>query len=768
MGRAKFGIFGDGKEVPQLVMARHFAVGDWRAGYYRDQTLLMALGVLTPQQFFAQLYAHSDFVHEPASSGRMMTAHFGTPLVDEKGEWLVATKRMNSSADISPTAGQLPRLLGLAYASKLYRNVSVLQRKQATIFSDKGNEVAWGTIGDASTSEGLFFEVLQAAGVLQVPMLLSVWDDGYGISVPAAYQSIKESISEAVSGFMHSKQGKGVHIYQVKGWDYEALCNVYQEAALMARKLHVPVLVHVQELTQPQGHSTSGAHTRYKSKARLAWEKAHDCLTRMRQWILEKNFASEQVLDTLEQRAKMDVKVARNAAWEAFVADAKKDTVQGMEHLNALCVSMSHQPVGEALQRLSDGLAAEQPALRSNMCTTLRQALYVTCALPSKARTELQTYCQAYEAGCRTRYSTHLYSQSSQATTLVQEVLPRYGTNSKEVDGREVLQACFDGLLTREPRFFAIGEDVGKIGDVNQAFAGLQQKHGLWRVTDTGIREASIVGQGIGAALRGLRPLVEIQYLDYMLYALHTLSDDLATLHYRTAGRQKAPLIVRTRGHRLEGIWHSGSPMGTLLHALRGMHVLVPRDMTRAAAFYNTLLAGDEPALLIECLNGYRLKEKMPANVTSMRLALGKPEILRTGNDITILTYGAMCRICLQAAEQLATMRVDVEVIDLQTLLPFDTHGITKTSLAKTNRLLIADEDVPGGANAYILQQVLDTQQGYYHLDTPPRILSAQPHRPAYGSDGNYFSKPNKEDVLEAAYALMAADDPKTYPPIYP
>ena len=766
MGRAKFGIFGDGKELPQLAMARSFEKGDWRAGYYRDQTLMMALGQLKPRQFFAQLYAHASFDHDPTSSGRMMTAHFGTPLLDERGEWLSHLSHPNSSADTSPTAAQMPRLLGLAYASKLYRKLTTLHTPSCSTFSNKGNEIAWGTIGDASTAEGLFFEVMNAAAVLQVPMLLSVWDDGYGISVPSKYQVAKENISAVLSGFQRSDQQAGLEIRSLLGWDYEALYLAYQEVAAMVRQSHLPALLHIRELTQPQGHSTSGSHTRYKSKERLKWEEERDGLLRMRAWLLKEGLAKEAELKKIEKQAQQKAKKARDEAWKAFQQEIKEERQGGLKRLSQL-EAASDEVSTAKLASLSADLLKQEPLMKSALVSTLRQALYVTRSQASGPRSELQAYLRSISEVYRAQYSSHLYSQSSLAADRVVEEVPRYGAKPSQVDGREVIQACFDALLRREPRFFAIGEDLGKIGDVNQGFAGLQQKYGTDRVTDTGIREASIVGQGIGAAMRGLRPLVEIQYLDYVLYALHVLSDDLSTLHYRSAGRQKAPLVVRTRGHRLEGIWHSGSPMGVLLHALRGMHIVVPRDMTRAAAFYNTLFEADEPAILVEPLNGYRCKEDMPENVDSMKIALGKPEVLKKGGDLTLLTYGSMCRIVEQAVEELSEMGIEVELIDLQTLLPFDSYGVIQASLEKTNRLLIVDEDVPGGASAYVLQQVLDAQQGYLQLDARPRVLSAEPHRPAYGTDGDYFSKPNKEDVIEAAYAILHEDNPSAYPPIY-
>ena len=763
MGRAKFGIFGDGKEVPQLVMARHFAKGDWRSGYYRDQTLMFALGELTAQQFFAQLYAHSDPKAEPASSGRMMTAHFGTRLLDSKGKWQPSAELKNSSADISPTAGQMPRLLGLAYASKLYRELPELQGTHSKYFSKNGNEIAWGTIGDAATSEGHFFETLNAAGVLQVPMVVSVWDDGYGISVDATYHTVKQSISAAMAGFSANKTQKGLNIYAVKGWDYASLFQTYQEASTAARSDHTPSLIHVEELTQPQGHSTSGSHTRYKSKTRLKWEEEYDCLARLRCWIIEQGIGTAPQLQEIEQRAQAEAKNARDKAWQSYSEELSEVATTSRKKLQQLQNNIQG-PTAKALQSLRIGTP---PPLVSETLATLKQALYLSRGTASQPRSELQSQLQTLNQRYQQRYNSYLYSHSSAAGNDTSEEAPKYSADSPEVDGREVLQACFDALLARDGRVFVIGEDVGRIGDVNQGLAGLQEKYGPLRLTDTSIREATIAGQGIGAAMRGLRPLVEIQYLDYMLFALQTLSDDLASLHYRSGGTQKAPLVVRTRGHRLEGIWHSGSPIGMLLHALRGIHLLVPRNMTQAAAFYNTLFAKDEPALLIECLNGYRLKEKMPENVGSMSLPLGKPEILRPGTDLSLVTYGSMCRIALQAAEELAEMRVSLEVIDLQTLLPFDTFGVVKASVAKTNRLLVVDEDVPGGASAYILQQLVDAQRCYELLDAPPRTVSAQPHRPAYGSDGNYFSKPNKEDIIEAAYALLSEDAPDSYPPIY-
>ena len=779
MGRAKFGIFGDGKELPQLAMAQHFRAGDWRAGYYRDQTFMLAVGRLTVAQFFAQLYAHADLGHDPASAGRMMNAHFSTSLVDDKGKWLALAKLYNVSADISPTAGQMPRLLGLAYASKLYRALPSLQGVPFDSLSCAGAEIAWGSIGDASTSEGLFFETMNAAAVLEVPMLVSVWDDAYGISVPSAYHTVGQNISSALRGFELKGKKKGLRILEVKGWDYEALCDTYAQAASFCRKEHIPVLVHVKELTQPQGHSTSGSHTRYKSKKRLAWEEEHDGLRRMAAWLLERGYASKAALKAIEEDALQQVKAARDAAWQAYQAPLRQEVAHLAKQLKALrkacdLANNNDASIGSPVDLGEvDGcikqLANEPTASLAGVHSVRRQALACTRHLgQEKTRDALAQAQKKGDQEALVRYGSHLYAEG-RGISAVRDVkleAPRYATDAKQVDGREVLQANFDALLSRDPRVFIIGEDVGRIGDVNQGLAGLQEKYGELRLTDTGIREASIVGQGIGAAMRGLRPIVEIQYLDYVLYALQTLSDDLATLHYRSAGTQRSPLVIRTRGHRLEGIWHSGSPMGVLLHALRGVHLLVPRDMTCAAAFYNTLMLADEPALVVESLNGYRIKEKMPENLDTMRLALGVVARLREGTDLSLLTYGSMCRMALVAAERLSALGIEVEVIDAQTLLPFDVNSQVLQSLKKTNRLLVADEDVPGGASAYLLQQVLEVQGGYEYLDAAPRTLTAAAHRPAYGSDGDYFSKPSVEDLVRVAYEMVAEAHPKQYPPI--
>ncbi|UPL50410.1 alpha-ketoacid dehydrogenase subunit alpha/beta [Hymenobacter sublimis] len=763
MGKAKFGIFGDGKEVPQLAMARAFRAGDWRAGYYRDQTFMLAIGELTLQQYFAQLYAHADVEAEPSTAGRAMNGHFGTRHLDEDGNFRNLAQSKNSSADISPTGGQMPRLVGLAYASKLYRQNPELH--QFSQFSVNGNEVAFGTIGNASTSEGMFFEAINAAGVLQIPMLVSVWDDHYGISVPAEYQTTKQNISEILKGFQREGEGQdGFEIFRVKGWDYAGLIDTYQRAAAVCRAQHVPVLVHVQEVTQPQGHSTSGSHERYKSKDRLSWEEEHDCLRKMREWLLQEGHASEVELDQIENEAKETVKIARTTAWSEFFNPIKQERDEVVQLLNKLVAETGAE---NSLHELVEPLEHNSAPIRADLVRTVRRALRQVRGQRSAARRDLQHWLEQALAENADRYNSYLFSQSEEAIGNIEEVKAEFAANAPQVDAREVLQACFEANFQRDPRIFAIGEDVGRIGDVNQAFAGLQEKFGELRVTDTGIRECTIVGQGIGAAMRGLRPITEIQYLDYLLYAIQILSDDVAPLQYRTKGGQKSPLIVRTRGHRLEGIWHSGSPIQMILGSIRGMHLCVPRNMTQAAGFYNTLLRSDEPAIVIECLNGYRLKERIPSNVGEFTLPLGQPETLKKGNDLTIVTYGSMCRIVLDAAKQLEEVGINVEVIDVQTLLPFDVDHVIADSLQRTNRVLFADEDVPGGATAYMMQQVLDEQQAYRFLDSQPRCLAAQAHRPPYGSDGDYFSKPNVEDVFDAVYEMMQEAEPKRFPAIY-
>ena len=758
MGKAKFGIFGDGKELPQIAMAKFFQNGDWRSGYYRDQTFMMSIGQLTTEQFFAQLYAHTDVEAEPASAGRMMNGHFATRYLNDKGEWLTQTDKKNSSADISPTAGQMPRLLGLAYASKQYRGNPELSTCED--FSINGNEVAFGTIGNASTSEGHFWETMNAAGVLQVPMVLSVWDDGYGISVPQKYHTVKESISEALSGFQRTNEKSGFEIFTVKAWDYPSLWETYKKAADLSRENHIPCLIHVTEVTQPQGHSTSGSHERYKSKERLSWEKEHDCVFKMRRWIEDEGFASTEELDELEKVAKNNAKQAKSIAWKAYTADIKKDVEDVTNLIGKAALSSSNK---NKIDGIVSSISKELNPEKSHIVRSAKQALRQLRRENTEEKVNLENWLSNKLSEYEDQFNSKLYSSSTESSLNTETIPAQYSEESELVDGREVLNACFNHLLENDPRIFAFGEDVGKIGDVNQGFAGLQEKFGELKVTDTGIRETTIVGQGIGAAIRGLRPIAEIQYLDYLLYALQTLSDDLATLQYRTYGGQKAPLIIRTRGHRLEGVWHSGSPMGMILHSLRGMYVLTPRNMTQAAGFYNTLLESDDPAIVIESLNGYRLKERIPENLTEFRLALGEPEILRSGVDATIVTYGSTFRVVMEAANQLAEEGIEVEVIDAQTLIPFDRTKTIASSLEKTNRLIVVDEDVEGGASAYIMQQVLERDGGYFHLDSKPMTITGKDHRPAYGSDGDYFSKPNVEEIVEQVFDLIHETDPDRF-----
>ena len=761
MGKAKFGVFGDGKEVAQVVMARYFRKGDFRSGYYRDQTLMFAIGELTFQEFFAQLYAHVDVKAEPASAGRLMNAHFGTRSLDREGNWKKLMEIRNSTSDISPTAAQMPRLLGLAYASKLYRENPGLKDMQA--FSSDGNEVAWGTIGNASTAEGVFLETVNAGGVLQVPMIISVWDDEYGISVPNKYHTTKGSISEALQGFQRGKSTNGYEILEVLGWDYEGLITVYEKADKIAREEHVPVIIHVKDMTQPQGHSTSGSHERYKSKERLAWEAENDCILKLRNYIIEKEIATEEELDEMDQAGLEEVKKARESAWNAYLSDIRSELNEAVSLINEASLNSKE---GAYLLQLSGELSKTLNPVRKDVISSVRKALLAMRFDPLEVQANLKSWYEDQQSLNSDRYNSHLYSESKYSASLVGDIPVEYEEDSPVVDGRQILQACFDNLLARDPRFFALGEDVGKIGDVNQGFAGLQAKYGELRVTDTGIRESTIIGQGIGAALRGLRPVTEIQYLDYLLYALQILSDDLASLLYRTKGGQKAPLIVRTRGHRLEGVWHSGSPMSMILGSLRGMLVCVPRTMTQAAGMYNTLMKSDEPALIIETLNGYRLKERMPSNIGEFTVLLGKPEILREGTDLTLVTYGAMCALAMDAAEQLQSLGISLEVIDVQTLLPFDTHGVIGDSIKKTNRVIFADEDVPGGATAFMMQQVIEAQGAYKYLDSPPTTISAKAHRPAYSTDGDYFSKPSVDDIVEKAYEMMSEVDPVSFPSI--
>lgn len=758
MGKAKFGIFGDGKEVAQIAKAKFFQNGDWRSGYYRDQTFMLAIGQLTSQQFFAQLYAHTNVEEEPASAGRMMNGHFGTRSLNGKGEWRTLTDMKNSSSDISCTAGQMPRLVGLGWASKLYRNNPGLQDFKD--YSIDGNEVAFGTIGNASTSEGHFWEAMNAAGVLQIPMVMSVWDDYYGISVPQSYHTTKESISDALSGMQRSDQMQGIEIFKVNGWDYPALLATYEKAVKLAREQHIPCLVHVEEVTQPQGHSTSGSHERYKPKERLDWEQQHDCILKMREWILDEGFVSPNELDQIEKDAKTKAKQARDRAWKAYTNDIKDDLNQALDLLGKAALSSDKN---KELQQIKSDLKSALNPFKADIARAIRKSLRLLINTDSEEKTRLLDWYREKYDKYRDEYSSHLYSESDESALKITPVPAEYNDDSKLVDGREIVQACFDALFERDPRVIAFGEDVGKIGDVNQGFAGLQEKYGEIRITDTGIRETTIIGQGIGAALRGLRPIAEIQYLDYLLYAIQTLSDDLATLQYRMKGGQKAPLIIRSRGHRLEGVWHSGSPMGMIINALRGIHVLVPRNLTQAAGFYNTLMASDDPAIVIESLNGYRLKEKMPENIGDFRVPLGVPDILKQGDDITLVTYGSTCRIVMEAAQQLKEVGISCEVIDVQTLLPFDVNGVIYNSIQKTNRVAFIDEDVPGGASAFMMQNVLERDGGYFYLDSKPITIAAQEHRPAYGTDGDYFSKPSIEDVYEKVYALMHESMPEKF-----
>jgi len=759
-GKAKFGIFGDGKEVPQLAMAKAFQNGDFRSGYYRDQTFMMAIGHLSIQQFFAGLYGHSDLAHDPMSAGRQMGGHFTTHSIDENGNWKNLTQQKNSSADISPTAGQMPRLLGLAQASKIYRNVRGLEG--FTNFSENGNEVAWGTIGNASTSEGLFFETINAAGVLQVPMVISVWDDEYGISVHARHQTTKENISEILKGFQRDENAKGYEILTVKGWDYPSLVATYEKAAEIAREEHVPVLIHVQELTQPQGHSTSGSHERYKNAERLAWEAEFDCVAQMRTWLLQNELATAEELDAIETNSKKEVMEGKKAAWAAFVAPMKEEQNELVTLLNTIAASSSKQVF---IEKEASDLASIKEPIRKEILSTARKVLRMV--VNENGKHQLSDWITNYTEKIQPKFSSHLFSESDKNVLKVNEEAATYDPSAEDVDARLILRDNFDALFSKYPEALVFGEDAGNIGDVNQGLEGMQEKYGELRVADAGIREATILGQGIGMAMRGLRPIAEIQYLDYLLYAIQIMSDDLATLQYRTKGRQKAPLIIRTRGHRLEGIWHSGSPMGMIINAIRGIHVLVPRNMTKAAGFYNTLMETDEPALVVECLNGYRLKEKMPTNLGEFKTPIGVVETIKTGSDITIVSYGSTLRVIEQAAKELQETGINVEIIDAQSLLPFDINHDCVKSLAKTNRLLVVDEDVPGGASAFILQQIIDKQSGYKYLDSKPETLTSKAHRPAYGTDGDYFSKPSAEDVFEKVYAIMHEAKPESFPALY-
>ena len=756
-GKAKFGIFGDGKEVAQVAMAKAFKKGDWRAGYYRDQTFMFAAGMATITEFFSQLYGNTDIKFDPFSGGRQMNSHFATRILNEDGSWKNQVEQKNTSSDISTTGGQMARLVGLAWASKLYRQNPDL--KFLKEFSVDGNEVAFGTVGNGSTSEGVFFEAVNAAGVLQIPMAISVWDDAYAISVPSELQTTKMDISEILKGFQRDEKGEGFEIFKVRGWDYPGLCEIYEKAAAICREKHIPCLIHVHEMTQPLGHSTSGSHERYKTKERLDWEAEYDCLVQMRKWVLESAIATEEELTEMENVAKAYVRECQKIAWNEVINIFKKEKNEAIGLLKALN--------NAEVDKIALELSAASDGGRREILSSIRKAIRLTAHDASEARDALEIWYQKELKLNQERYNSKLFTESVNSPSTIPVIPAQYSEDAKWIDGREILNACFDENIARDPRIIAFGEDVGSIGDVNQGFAGLQAKYGQMRVADTGIRESTIIGQGIGLSLRGLKPIAEIQYLDYLLYCINVVSDDLASLSYRTKGGQKSPVIIRTRGHRLEGIWHSGSPMSMILGIMRGIHVCVPRNMTQAAGMYNTLLRADEPAIVIECLNGYRLKERLPSNAGEFTVPLGLAEVVKEGADITIVSYGSTLRVVEEAAIELEQAGVSVEIVDPQTLHPFDLNGVCVESLKKTNKLLVVDEDVPGGASAFILQQILETQKGYYHLDSAPRTISAQEHRPPYGSDGDYFSKPSVDDVIEMVHEMMHETNPKGFPRLY-
>ncbi len=769
-GKAKFGIFGDGKELAQIALAKEFQNGDFRSGYYRDQTIMLAIKELTIEQYFSGLYAHTDVAIEPQSAGRQMGGHYATRNLDTDGHWKNLMQQKNSSSDISPTAGQMPRLVGLAQASKVYReNEALSALEHSKKFTNKGNEVAFGTIGDASTSEGPFWESINAAGVMQIPLVMSVWDDGYGISVPREFQTTKGSISEALAGMQRTEDKKGYEIFVTKGWDYAHLCQTYKKAVQIAREEHVPVLIHVKEVNQPQGHSTSGSHERYKTEERLIWEKEYDCIAKFKEWILAfevdgNKIADEETLELLQKEAKVEVRQAKNISWKRFTSEIQEELTEITNIIDSVAATSSQKAF--IIKELEALKKAYEP-IRKDLLNTARKVLRLLHKEQSPQKEQLANWIKKSIDSSYDKYSSHLYSESNANIHKVEAVAPIYGSDGRMEDGRIILRENFKKQLEQMPELLIFGEDAGKIGGVNQSLEGLQDAFGVNRVFDTGIRECTIIGQGIGMAMRGLRPIAEIQYLDYLLYAVQVLSDDLSTVQYRTKGGQKAPLIVSTRGHRLEGIWHSGSPMGMIINALRGMHICVPRNMTKAAGFYNTLLAADEPALVVEPLNGYRTKEKYPENIGAFKEALGVPDIVQKGTDITIVSYGSTFNLCQVAAKQLAQLGISVELIDVQTLIPFDINHLISDSIKKTNRLLIVDEDVSSGATGYILDKIMVEQECFYHLDSAPHTMSSKDHRPAYGSDGDYFSKPNIDDIVEKVYAIISESDPSTFPPLY-
>ena len=761
MGRAKFGVFGDGKELPQIAMSKFFKNGDFRSGYYRDQTFMMAIEQLNASQFFAQLYAHADINFDPHSGGRQMNCHFATRMLNDKGDWKTQTDMKNSASDISCVSGQMPRIVGLGYASKLYRENKNLSNMPN--FSIKGNEVIFGTIGDASTSEGHFWESINACGVLQIPVIMSIWDDGYGISVPSEYHTTRNDLSKALSGFQRSSNKEnGFELFTVKAWDYVGLLDAYSKAEKLARDEHVPSIIHVKEVTQPQGHTTSGSHERYKSKERLQWEEDYCCIKKMREWIIENNFSNNKELDEIEKNALNKSKELRDKSWKNYRKSIEGDLNDAMVILTRIAQNSPKNK--KEIIDVRDQLSKTIQPLKSDIFKSLKYTQRIIRNENNISKNYLLNLIEELKNKYKIQYSSHLYSESNFSVDKIKEVKPLYPTQNKLVDGREVINKFFDITFSNNPLVFAVGEDVGTIGGVNQGFAGIQKKYGKLRITDTGIRESSIIGQGIGAALRGLRPIVEIQYLDYVYWALQTLSDDLSTLQYRTKGGQKAPVIIRTRGHRLEGIWHSGSPMGTLINSLRGINILVPRNFVEASGMYNTLLLSDEPGIVIEPLNAYRLKENLPENLDKVAVEFGVPEIIRDGKDITIVTYGSMCKIVLEAASQLNEIGISCEVIDVRTLIPFDKNKMIVESIKKTNRVIFADEDVSGGASAYMMQSVIENQDAYFYLDSKPLTIHSNDHRPAYSTDGDYFSKPNCESVFEKIYLLFNELNPKAFP----